>query len=139
MALRLIRERASTHRRELQANWKKMKAGHPLSRIEPLQRGVAMTFLPPVIRAEHRGGYRIHVTFNDNAAPTLLQKRSMSIRGWGSGLASACSRRRQSGELWGPPRLALTFAAEVDSCQASTLRSGRVERNPRSDHIAVAK
>ena len=30
-----------------------------------------MTFLPSVIRAEHRGGYRIHVTFNDNTAKTI--------------------------------------------------------------------
>lgn len=35
-ALRLIREWASLHRRELAANWKKMKAGRPLDRIEPL-------------------------------------------------------------------------------------------------------
>ena len=35
-ALRLIREWASLHRRELETNWKKMKAGRPLGRIEPL-------------------------------------------------------------------------------------------------------
>jgi hypothetical protein len=35
-ALRLIREWASLHRRELETNWKKMKAGRPLERIEPL-------------------------------------------------------------------------------------------------------
>lgn len=26
-----------------------------------------MSYLPSVIRAEYRGGYRIHVTFNDNS------------------------------------------------------------------------
>ena len=36
-ALRLIREWASLHRRELEANWENMKVGRPLDRIEPLQ------------------------------------------------------------------------------------------------------
>jgi hypothetical protein len=36
-ALRLIREWTSLHRGELEANWKRMKGGHPLDRIEPLQ------------------------------------------------------------------------------------------------------
>lgn len=36
-AQRLIREWASLHRRELQANWKRMKAGRPLERIKPLK------------------------------------------------------------------------------------------------------
>lgn len=36
-ALRLIREWARLHRRELAANWKNMKAGRPLERIEPLE------------------------------------------------------------------------------------------------------
>jgi hypothetical protein len=54
-ALRLIREWASLHRRELETNWKKMKAGRPLERIEPLP----------------CGGYRIHVTFNDNSEKTI--------------------------------------------------------------------
>lgn len=36
-ALRLIREWASAHRGELEANWEKMKAGRPLERIEPLE------------------------------------------------------------------------------------------------------
>jgi hypothetical protein len=30
-----------------------------------------MSFLPGVIRAEHRGGYRIHVRFNDNTEKTI--------------------------------------------------------------------
>jgi len=30
-----------------------------------------MTFLPSVIRAEYRGGFRIRVTFNDNSEKTL--------------------------------------------------------------------
>jgi hypothetical protein len=30
-----------------------------------------MDFLPSVIRAEYRGGYRIHVTFNDNTEKTI--------------------------------------------------------------------
>ena len=30
-----------------------------------------MSFLPSVIRAEYRGGYRIHVTFNDNSEKTI--------------------------------------------------------------------
>ncbi len=30
-----------------------------------------MTFLPSVIRAEYRGGHRIHVTFNDNSGKTI--------------------------------------------------------------------
>ncbi len=30
-----------------------------------------MTFLPFVIRAEHRGGFRIHLVFNDNLESTL--------------------------------------------------------------------
>jgi len=36
-ALRLIREWASLHRRELEANWENMKASRPLQMIEPLQ------------------------------------------------------------------------------------------------------
>ncbi len=36
-ALRLIREWASLHRRELEANWEKMKAGRPLEGIAPLE------------------------------------------------------------------------------------------------------
>ncbi len=36
-ALRLIREWASLHRRELDANWENMKAGRPLERIAPLE------------------------------------------------------------------------------------------------------
>lgn len=28
-------------------------------------------FLPSVIRAEYRGGYRIHLTFNDNSEGTV--------------------------------------------------------------------
>lgn len=30
-----------------------------------------MTFLPIVTRAEYRGGYRIHVTFNDGKSGTV--------------------------------------------------------------------
>lgn len=30
-----------------------------------------MKFLPTVIRAEHRGGYLIHLTFNDGVANTV--------------------------------------------------------------------
>ncbi len=30
-----------------------------------------MDFLPSVIRAEYRGGYRIHLTFNDNLEGTV--------------------------------------------------------------------
>lgn len=30
-----------------------------------------MTFLPSVIRAEYRGGFRIRVTFNDNSEKTI--------------------------------------------------------------------
>ena len=30
-----------------------------------------MTLLPSVIRAEYRGGFRIHVTFNDHAEKTI--------------------------------------------------------------------
>jgi hypothetical protein len=30
-----------------------------------------MTLLPSVIRAEYRGGYRIHLTFNDNSEKTI--------------------------------------------------------------------
>ena len=36
-ARRLIREWASLHRHELEANWENMKAGRPLERIAPLQ------------------------------------------------------------------------------------------------------
>jgi hypothetical protein len=36
-ARRLISEWAASHRRELQANWEKMRAGQPLDSIEPLQ------------------------------------------------------------------------------------------------------
>jgi len=36
-ARRLIREWASLHRVEIQANWHKMKAGRPLGKIEPLE------------------------------------------------------------------------------------------------------
>lgn len=30
-----------------------------------------MSFLPCVIHAEYRGGYRIHLTFNDNSEKTI--------------------------------------------------------------------
>ena len=30
-----------------------------------------MTFLPSVVRAEYRGGFRIHLTFNDNSEGTV--------------------------------------------------------------------
>lgn len=30
-----------------------------------------MTFLPSVVRAEHRGGFRIHLTFNDSSEATV--------------------------------------------------------------------
>ncbi len=30
-----------------------------------------MTFLPTVIRAEYRGGYRVRLTFNDDVAKTV--------------------------------------------------------------------
>ena len=36
-ALRLIREWATLHRAELEANWAAMKAGKPLDRIPPLE------------------------------------------------------------------------------------------------------
>jgi hypothetical protein len=36
-ALRLIREWALLHRRELESNWDKMMAGRPLDRIPPLE------------------------------------------------------------------------------------------------------
>lgn len=36
-ARRYIGEWASLHRRELEANWERVKAGRPLERIEPLQ------------------------------------------------------------------------------------------------------
>ncbi len=36
-ALRLIREWATSHQDELETNWKSMKAGKPLKRIEPLE------------------------------------------------------------------------------------------------------
>jgi hypothetical protein len=36
-ALRLIREWAMAHRKELEANWTKMKDGKPLDRIAPLE------------------------------------------------------------------------------------------------------
>jgi hypothetical protein len=35
-----------------------------------------MMFLPSVIRAEYRGGFRIHVTFND------LSQRTVDFRPW---------------------------------------------------------
>lgn len=35
-----------------------------------------MTFLPSVVRAEHRGGFRIHLTFND------LSERTVDFRPW---------------------------------------------------------
>ncbi len=36
-ARRLIRKWASLHRAEIQANWRKMKTGRPLEKIEPLE------------------------------------------------------------------------------------------------------
>ena len=36
-ARRLIRQWAVLHRRELEANWRKMKQGRPFDRIEPLE------------------------------------------------------------------------------------------------------
>jgi hypothetical protein len=35
-----------------------------------------MTFLPSVVRAEYRGGFRIHLTFND------LSERTVDFRRW---------------------------------------------------------
>jgi hypothetical protein len=35
-----------------------------------------MTFLPSVIRAQYRGGFRIHLTFND------LSERTVDFRSW---------------------------------------------------------
>jgi len=35
-----------------------------------------MTFLPSVVRAEHRGGFRIHLTFNN------LSERTVDFRPW---------------------------------------------------------
>jgi len=35
-----------------------------------------MTFLPSVIRADYRGGFRIHLTFND------LSERTIDFRRW---------------------------------------------------------
>ena len=37
VARRLIKEWATTHRPELEANWKRMKAGESLERIAPLE------------------------------------------------------------------------------------------------------
>ena len=34
-----------------------------------------MSFLPSVVRAEYRGGYRIHVTFNDDSDKTIDFRR----------------------------------------------------------------
>jgi hypothetical protein len=36
-AVRLIREWASLHRAQIEANWARMKAGEPLEKIEPLE------------------------------------------------------------------------------------------------------
>ncbi len=36
-ARRLIRQWAALHRRELEVNWKNMKAGRQLERVEPLE------------------------------------------------------------------------------------------------------
>ena len=36
-ARRLIRQWAVLHRQELEVNWKNMKAGRPLERVEPLE------------------------------------------------------------------------------------------------------
>ena len=36
---------------------------------------MVMSFLPSVIRAEYRGGFRIHVTFNDNSEKTINFRR----------------------------------------------------------------
>ena len=36
-ARRLIKEWATTHRPELEANWNRLKAGEPLERIAPLE------------------------------------------------------------------------------------------------------
>jgi hypothetical protein len=35
-----------------------------------------MTFLPSVVRAEYRGGFRVHLTFND------LSERTVDFRPW---------------------------------------------------------
>ncbi len=37
-----------------------------------------MTFLPSVVRAEHRGGYRIHLVFNDRSERTIDFRRWLS-------------------------------------------------------------
>jgi hypothetical protein len=46
------------HRAELEANWVKMKAGQ-------------LTFLPSVVQAAHRGGFRLCVVFNDGTENTI--------------------------------------------------------------------
>ncbi len=38
-----------------------------------------MTFLPSVIRAHYRGGFRIHLTFNDLSERTVDFRRSTAI------------------------------------------------------------
>jgi hypothetical protein len=37
IAIRLIEEWALSHRKELESNWRRVKAGEPLERIEPLE------------------------------------------------------------------------------------------------------
>lgn len=37
-----------------------------------------MSFMPSVVQAEYRGGYRIHLTFNDDSAKTVDFHRWLS-------------------------------------------------------------
>ncbi len=56
-----------------------------------------MTFLPSVIRAEYRGGFRIHLTFNDLSERTV----DFPVRGWKVQSSSHSKTRHISGNsLW---------------------------------------
>ena len=57
-ARRLIRGWAAQHRSDLEANWARMKAGQALERIRSLEWRVNIR--PQVVRADYRGGHRIH-------------------------------------------------------------------------------
>lgn len=64
-------EWAVARQAELDANWGRLKAGAALEKIAPLSRNILMPSLPIVVRAEYRGDYRVHLTFNDGVVSTV--------------------------------------------------------------------
>jgi hypothetical protein len=66
-----IRAWARLHHAELAAKLGENE-GRPVARIHrAIVRGVRMRFLPSVVRAEHRGEFRLRIVFNDGSENTI--------------------------------------------------------------------